>query len=514
VFINQKSISQQFSTYLSLKDRPTGKVAIPQSIVDGSLRNFIEKLLELNTQASTEDWSRCFLSSLLQAQRMYQRLWLTPNCIQKIIIYSGYLFICQNGLFCYLQPSCWKAAKTVSNRLQQSKSFALHYSVEDCYLIACELSWQPATLLRRFDFTIAVPLKAYARSALQQAVKDRIARELKSKAIKFSGLGRLKNLSPSRLEKLFLEYGLRGETLEQHRLLASVFKQLWETLQNFSSSSGRHRYNLRIYSLSDDQLTQIAEGYNRQTQRLQWDEQGIDGRQVKLMLETCLQAIQSQEIQHSLSLEEITHVPEITISSQLNPLDTAIGEEQQQDFLEVRQAVEKVLDKLDKKAYQGLLLSLGLDINQSDLAALLGVEKQYQVARQFQRYQRIILRELTQFYQSSSQKMSAEAEQEILIVVKDYLGVYSKRFFAEHLESVIAQQLTPSEQKMLVNSIEGVMKPREEPVLAKLIGVFQSNIEKQLNLKLTNIQSASEKLELFVTEWLQHNQAKFQKEDI
>lgn len=504
-----ENISQQFASYLSLKDRPSGKTIIPYSIVDPYLQSFIERLIEMDPQASEEDWSRCFLSSLLQAKQMTQWLWITRRYAQKIIIYSGYLFLCRNGLFCYLQPSCWRAAKTVSNRLQQSQNYALHYPVEECYLIACELTWHPAVFLRRFDFTVTVPLQAYAHSALKQAVKDRIAKELKSKAMKLSGLGRLKNLSPSRLENLLAEYGLRGEALEQHRLLASVFKQLWETLQAPYDGSGRHRYNLRIYSLSDHQLKQIAEAYNRQAQRLEWRNQSINGRRVKQMLETCLQGIQqTHETQNSLSLEDLTQVPEASNQSGLNPLDTAIGEEQQQGLLDVRQAVEKALGKLEPTAYQALLLSLGLEVNQSDLTLLLGVKKQYQVARQLQRYQRTVLRELIQFYHSTSQKMNAEAERETLIIFKDYLKVYSKQFFANYLESTIRQEFSSSEKQALVNFLEQEKEIAAEHRMTQLIQKFQSNINKPLNLELDNFKSASEKIELFVREWLQQNQAK------
>ncbi|MFP4133715.1 MAG: hypothetical protein ACLFRN_05280 [Halothece sp.] len=506
----RENISQKFASYLSLKDRPSGKGLIPQSIVDPSLEGFIERLIEMAPQASEEDWSRCFLRSLLETQWISRCLWRTRDYPQKIIIYSGYLFICENGLFCYLQPSCWQAAKTVSNRLKQSQNSAFHYPAEECYLLACELSLHPSVLLRRFDFKTTVPLKAYARAALQQAVKDRIAKDLKSKSIKFSGLGRLKNLSLSRLENLLAEYGLRGEVLEQHRLLASVFKQLWETLQTPSDGRGRHRYQLRIYSLSDRQLSQIARAYNQQAQRLQWENQPIEGQRVKRMLETCLQAIQQNyETQRSLSLEDLTQLPEATNDTGLNPLDRAMEEEQQQDFLQVRQAVEKALGKLEKTAYQGLLLSLGLEINQSDLAAFLGVKKQYQVARQLQRYQRTVLRELVQGDYSTAQKMTAETEREVLMVVKDYLRVYSKRFFTNYLESAIAQKLTLSEKEVLINSREAGKGSTQELVLANLIQRFQESIEKPLNLELSKFQSAPEKIELFITEWLQQNQAIF-----
>lgn len=516
-----EDLSQQFAIYLSLKERSRGSGVIPQPVVDRTLNSFVEKLIEIDPQANKEDWARCFLKSLLQGQQMAQWLWITRDCAQKIIIYSGYLFVCQNSLFCYLQPSCWKAAKTVSNRLQQSQNSALHYPVEECYLVACELTSNPATLLKRFDFTSTTPLQTYAKSVLQHAVKYRIAKELKSKAIKFSGLGRLKNLSPSRLENLFAEYGLQGKVLEQHRLLASVFKQLWETLQEPSNGSGHHRYNLRIYSLSDRQLSQIAEAYNQQIQRLQWENQPIDGPMVKQMLETCLQAIQqTNETQRSVSLEELTQVPEASSRTGFNPLETAMEEEHQQNLLELRQLLETALGKLAKTAYQGLILSLGLDINQSDLVPLLGVKKQYQVAREFQRYQRTILREVTQFYQSneteqfSKKKMNAETERELLMIVKEYLSRYSKQFFAAILEREITELLTPSEQKNLVNLLKQEKDISQDSVLTKLNQKFQTQIEQELNIELNQISSASEKIELFVKEWLQQNQAKLEQKEM
>ena len=525
-----EAIERKFSTYLALRDRVAGSRLIAEPAVDLGLQNLARSLIALRPQASEEEWARFFLKKLLEAREIYYCLWFASYRGAKIVIYSVYLLVCQRFLFCYLQTCCWGVAKTIHSRLHQSSNAAARYPVEECYLLACEIALNPAKLLRRFDFDTSVPLQAYANAALQQAVRDRIARELKSKAIKFSRFGLLRNLSPSRLRSVLSEYGLQGDELEKYCLVVGIFKGIWEDLQQPTNGNGRHRYCLKSNAMTDEQLGQIAERYAYQADRLGWQDVAISTQAIRDILEICVRATQigDESQQRSLSLEDLTQIPGAAEDGGLNPLEEVLERERKGELSQVREVVERAIEELEERARQGLLLSLGLQISQSDLASFLGVDKQYQVARQFQRHQRAMFRSLVRFYASMASERAAAPlpnatiEKEGLTAVKEYTTAYSRRFLAETLETVFVSSLDPSERQSLVDSLQAnvdltmdggartdvSLSARGAPLArSKLIRVFQLKIEGRLNLKFENFKSASEKIELFVDEWLQQSQA-------
>lgn len=502
-----ENTNQRFMTYLAFKEKPRGNIVIPQPVVDSFLQKIMERLVTLKPQYNEEEWARYFLKALLQANLLYQMLWWTDDRALKMLIYSTYLKTCENFLFCYFQPTCLQVAKTLNQRLRQSPNSALHYPVEECYLIASELTLRPATLVKRFDFTANVPLQAYARSAIQQAVRNRIAKELNAKAIKFSGLGYLKNVSLSRLKRDLRNYGLSSANIEKYCLVATICKGLWEELKPSSQGNGRQRYQLKLESLEEKKLALIADNYQRQAQRLGWENTTVTPAEVKQVLLTCIQVIQSNDQPRSQSWEEVKEGSSVGISADLNPLDTAIQEEEKTDLLEIRTQVKKTLESLEPVAYKALLLSLGLQIHQSDLTAFLGLKKQYQVARKFQRYQRDILRKLIQSYQSKTRM-----EKEASMVLKEYLTVYSQQFFSQLLATAIEQHLTPLEKEKISQSLTKIRETNlitdeTETLTTKIKQLFATEIEKHLQLEISQFQSAPQKIELFIETWLQNNQA-------
>lgn len=515
-------LSQKFSTYLSLRDCPGGSRAIAKPVSDPGLHKLVEATISADSPTSEDYWARFFLKELLGARRIYYCLWRLNSCGTKIALYALYVFSRERFLYCYLQSCCWSAAKSISDRLDRASSSAVRYPLEECFLIACELSLRPAKLLKRFDFDSQIPLQAYGRAAIQQSTRDRIARELRSKAIKFSGYGMLRNLSLSRLRKTLTEFGLRGEKLDRYCLMAQVFKELWEELQPPTCGDGRHRQR-RLKTLDDRRLSKIARTYNQQLQRLGWRDGPISPQVARDMLETCIQStrVADEPQQYALSLEDLTQTP-AGEEGCFNPLDEAIDCERQGELLQVREVVDRAIGSLDRKARQGLLLSLGLQIAQSDLASLLEVEKQYQVARQLQRYQRTILRALFQFYASSGAgldgKPTAAVEKEVLGAVKEYAIDYSRRFFAGALEAAYRSSLSASDRAHLVASL-GVtnnvaLTEGSSLVRAKLARNFQKQVEDLLDVNPGSFKSGLERVEIFIDEWLEQNQATLKLKEV
>ena len=77
-----------------------------------------------------------------------------------------------------------------------------------------------------------------------------------------------------------------------------------------------------------------------------------------------------------------------------------IADEIQQKSEDVKNVILQEFQSLDKFAQKSLLLWLGLQINQNDFLQLLNLEKQYQVARYFQRSIKTILKAFIKNYMS------------------------------------------------------------------------------------------------------------------
>ncbi len=169
-----QNIIQKFSTYIQVK--PQGNnYFIPLYQTDIKLEKTISSHLELSTDNTEEDCVRHFLQVLKKSD--YQDK------------------VAQQLIFAYLQKACWYASQKVSRELNNTGNLNLHYSHEDCFMIACELALQMSKLLDNFDMKAQVSVQTYAQTVLTRMVKNNIVRQLKTKSLKFSDHGLLKNTS-------------------------------------------------------------------------------------------------------------------------------------------------------------------------------------------------------------------------------------------------------------------------------------------------------------------------------
>lgn len=205
---NAQQIIIRFSMYTSFKDSPTRTGVTLATESNRVLSSVLEHLVDLDSDDEPDKLARLFLKGLIEASQTYNfflRVNSPGNEISALIVYWQ---LCQNFLFSYLQLICWQVARQISNNLRTSPNINLHYSLEDCFLLASELSLKPAKLLKNFDFNSNFSVEGYARTALARTVKNRVVKEVGSKTVKFSDNGLLRNITKTKLEKSLRAYGI------------------------------------------------------------------------------------------------------------------------------------------------------------------------------------------------------------------------------------------------------------------------------------------------------------------
>ena len=479
--------------------------------------------MSLTPDANEEYWARYFLKVLLAAPTTYNILFLGKPNTSGIITNTISSYFSQQLIISYLQLICYYAARQLSDRLQQSPNLKVHYPLEDCFLIACEAALKPAKLLKRFNFQSPYPLHGYARKALNRIIQNQVVTDLKIKSIKFSDNGLLRSLSPGKMSTALTAYGLTKKGIKIHLLAVRSFNDLYEEFYPASSNGSRKNHPLTT-SMSMEQLRQIATRYNQQLQRLEIEQKPINGQEMKKMLATCIQAARSSQNKRFVSIEEHGEVKDIAYNS----LDGVIEKEERSELDKFREVILQEFSSLDNLAQTSLLLWLGLDINQSDFVGALNLKKQYQVARQFQRYQKTLLKAVTKYYareylaKTLTQKELNQICKDKLKDIKDYLNVYSKQFFSIILDIILTEQISCEEKTVLRQSLEhvgnsGVQSLPPEgrggenvaEIKEKIQQLCSKVIEAKLKIQLDDFSSARLCLAKFIHKWLQQKSGNF-----
>ncbi|NET68270.1 MAG: hypothetical protein F6K63_29300 [Moorea sp. SIO1G6] len=560
-----------FSTSIYLKDRQGNRGIEPVFESNSRLEDFMAHLVESEPDRSEAEWAACFLYQLRQASGIYRILSMTNPPIVVIRADLLLLTLSDQLLFNYLQFVCWSAAQAIAHQLSKSHNLALHYPVEECFIIASAAASNPAKLLRGFNFYPKSSIYAYAFNALKRIIRNQVAKELRLKSIKFSDYGLLRYLDKTELEQALNDYGITNQYFNYYRLAWQSFKDYFNEMYP-PSSKGNHRHHSPIKFLTQQQLNQIALRYNQQLNRLnklvssefQSDEfhrnnlrrsdsdwlrqvlrysaistqhmpyahatrtalsnqqsaistqpSRLSTEHIEEMLAICIQAVRMSQQRNSVSLDEYGEITDIGS----NPLEVVIQEEEKDELTQVRSIILKEFTALDQLAQKSLRLWLGLGINQQDFIELFGFKKQYQVARQFQRYFKRILKAVVTFYfrdAMSKNITSKDINQHlnkttktnyINNYLKSYLSADSKELFAqiiykiydEIVDKIITTKLSNLEKKQLISSNQ---------ILRELIQPkFEVMIEERFAIKLINFRSAKPAIAKFIERWLQQNQA-------
>ncbi|NER27595.1 MAG: hypothetical protein F6J89_08155 [Symploca sp. SIO1C4] len=528
-----EQIIKRFSMCIYFRDSHRGTGTILVQGYDPTLKVLIEDLVESDPDASEEDWIRSFLKGLITSiENHYTLLFGNVNTSVTFthIIFS---YFCQKLIFSYLQLICFYAARQISDKLKKSPSIGSQYPLEECFLIACEATVNPAKLFKKFNLNLDCPFHRYARTSLCNIIQNRVVRDLKLKSVKFSDNGLLRQLSKRQLKIALKEYGINSKDIEIHDLAWQLFKDSFEEFYPPISSDGGRANKLSTIPLSDQQLEQIATRYNQQLQRLAIETQPVTGQDIKKLLATCVQAARASQNQRWIPLEDHGEIQDVESNTFANLIKT----ERRQELIQVKETILQEFKSLDKPAQQCLMLWLGLEVNQSDLMVFLRVEKQYQVSRQLQRYQKNILKAVTQSYAQAylSRTLTAKEINEIckdkLDDIKEYLTIYSRDFFSQILDRIFLELISSEERSILIqvfnhsdeytqvqarheksSTSNPELRSRFLEIKHKAQQRFRSVLEEQMHIHVVQNSSLEKCLTNFVDKWLQQNHATLYKQ--
>jgi len=521
-----QQIINRFLMGISLKDSSRGNSSLTQQETHRELKPFLENLIEDNSITSEDELAQYFLQFLLEARKTYHFLGSLQTNISVISTYTVCYKIAKLCLFNYLQLICFYAARDVSQKLKQTSNSGSYYALEDCFIIGIEIALAPASLLKGYSFDSQTALQTYASVALNRTIKNKIVGELKTKSLKFSDNGLLRNTTKSKLEQALSNFGISKNNIIKYCLVWQTFNELFLELYP-PSSDGSHHRKPPTTPLTDKQLNQIAVRYNKQIRRLEIQESSSNSQTIKQMLATCVQSVRNLQSKRLVSIEEHNYINEIVAES----TDEMIAEETQQQSKEVRDIILEEFRALEKTAQQSLLLWLGLEINQNDFLEFLNLEKQYQVARHFQRYIKTILKAFIKRYGDILGKNIGTREidklcKDKLNDVKSYLSIHSKNFFRQILAKTAFNKINESDKLFLIPYLDKLNEYNQQRIkdidirdsladayvqaknsIIRIQQPFSAEVESQLEVKLQQFNSAVKKIESFIENWLVVNQA-------
>ncbi|MDY6899592.1 MAG: hypothetical protein SWZ49_16165 [Cyanobacteriota bacterium] len=530
-----QQIINRFLTAISLRDNFRGSTStVTQTDTHRGLKPLLESLIEDESITNEDELAQYFLQFLVKARENYYFLWRNQANTSVIFSYTICYKIAKLFLFNYLQLICFYAARDVSQKLKLTSNSGSYYALEDCFIMGIEIALAPASLLKGYAFDSQTALKTYASVALNRTIKNKIVKELKTKSLKFSDNGLLRNTTKSKLEQSLSNFGISKNNIIKYCLVWQAFNELFLELYP-PSSDGNHHRKPPTTALTDEQLNQIAIRYNKQIQRLEIQESSSNSQTIKQMLATCVQSVRNLQSKRLVSIEEHNYINEIVAES----TDEMIAEETQQQSKEVKDIISEEFRALDKTAQQSLLLWLGLEINQNDFLGFLNLEKQYQVARHFQRYIKTILKAFIKRYSDNvlGQNLGAKEVDKLckdkLNDVKSYLSIHSKNFFRQLLAKTVQHQINESDKIFLIPYLDKLNEYNQQRIkdndirdsladayvqakssIIKIQQPFSAEVESQLEVKLQQFNCAVEKIESFIENWLVVNQAILYKNQI
>jgi hypothetical protein len=524
-----EQIINRFSRRTYLKDRVGSAYIAPVREPNRILKEIMEYLVESDRRASAEDWARYFLKSLLEAHKLYRFVATNKNDSSWCEVYLAFLKICQEFFFNYLQPVCWQAALKINQKFIASSNINFNYPVEECFSIACVAIFHPIKLFKGFNFKSYSSTEAYAFNSLKRIVNNQIAKDLKAKSLKLSNNGLLRGLELKELERVLFDLQFTPQEITIHCLALQAFQDLFESFFPTSNNKDSRSRKSATTPLNNEQLSLIAKRYNQQVKRLELSVKPANDREIKKILDRCVEAIRKKSNPQSISFDE-SGIGEKIVDVTSNPLETYLKQEEKKELKEVRELIVQSVNSLDDWERKSLILWLGLGINQEDFFEMLAVEQQFQVSRKFQTFQKAVFKPVIEsLFQKQLAQTLAKKEVDRIIAsnlacFKEYLRGYSRSIFTEVLLAILDREIDGKEKSILKTSITRikslvkeqkedsnlnafVLNRDEQKVRQKLVSLFSDRIEQQLEVSLEKFKSSSESMEKLIEIYLQENTA-------
>jgi uncharacterized protein YacL (UPF0231 family) len=471
-----QTLIQKFSTYIQVQ--PQGQnYYIPLYQTDTKLKKIISSHLTSFPNDSEEDCIRYFLQVLKKSD--YQDR------------------VAQQLIFCYLQTTCWYASQKVSQELSNTGNLNLHYSHEDCFMIACELTLETAKLLDNFDFDANVSVQTYTQTVLRRMIKNKIVRQLKTKSLKFSDHGLLKNTSKSYLDECLFAYGINSHKITEYGIVFQSFKDLYNFLFTTDNNLEKSKKKDLVNTLNSEQCQIISERVKQQFKRLNLAEKVFQEREIKQILNLCVEIIRNHQNRKSVPWENLHQ----EIESSHDSLDLINYTEVNEEFNEIKVIIQEEFSSLSL-SHKIILLWLGLEIKQTDFIEFLGVKQQFQVSRELKKYLKNILKAIVKKVLVNQTKITTREINQLcndnIQVIKEYLNYYSKDYFTKMLLEIINHYSS----QLNLNSLES-----EPSKFNFLLRNFETKINEKLDLELKIFSSSQEKMTNFINTTISNNRA-------
>ena len=500
----RESIIQQFSSFISLINDNKNFNFIWKTEIH--LERNISFLVQSEPDAKEEYWARHFLKIIreLSKQELFEKkenLYVSISSSEKLA---------ERHLCAYLQEACLWAARKSSQRFK----FIQHkYPLEEYFQIANSAIYPPAKLLRNFNFEYhQTNIEGYTKTAVIRFISNTIyQKELEGKREKFSNYGLLKDLSKKEMQEALTIKGINQN-------LVSLYCLAWQCLEQIYQPNQRQG-NRSLETPSAECFQEIASLYNEQCNQLGFLEAPVSKDKIKEILEFCIQAARDYRTKHFLPLENYDNLTD----SQHTALDNLIQEEEWQ---QVNSLVSSLFSAIPKTGKIMLILWLGLNLTQTEMAVVLKnkypeIQKQYQVARQMARYNKILLKEFINESQKIYPEICLNEEKDIEIIkqsLDECLQVHCQQLCKYILDKITKEWQVKSQINILQlelmdkektdeNFGDSILKvsPNINEVNKILKEAFMYQLEIDMGLPTNSLALVSNKLADLVDEWLKGN---------
>lgn len=490
---------------LILGFRESGGRTIPIWRSDPKLQQNMQRLVELDRDATEEFWARYFLRVLREELE-------AESC--------GGQDYAKGHLFAYLQRLCYFVALKLNRKHSGVDFLRQLYTYQDYFQIANSFASDPAKLLKNFKFDLPYTVQAYAKPPLEGLIKQIIGKENKQiNRLKYSHWGLLKNTKKGELEAA-LRGRVKQDQVEQYLLVWQCFMEIYASTTSHGSRS--------LAPPTDEEFQQMTRRYNQRRLGLYEPGEAVDECRVRQMLEVCTSAVRDWRTV-SFSYPDanrdvfdpssgdcwetiIPDIPDYTSNELLARL------EQEDAWNQINELLSQAFAQLS--AYDQSLLRLwepGLGLTQTEIALVLNLQ-QYQISRQLMRCKRSLLKAFAKACNESfNLHLSNNIIAQLDAPIEEWLEKHCKNFLTSILEAILPS--INSEERRLLQlsycqnfSYEEIQQELGIPVLNVshkvanikqfVLTTFTINLGAALEIYPNSLAPVDHKMDAFVEHWL------------
>ncbi|MEH2388294.1 MAG: sigma-70 family RNA polymerase sigma factor [Nostoc sp.] len=510
----REGIIQQFSSFLSLRNDHKNFNFVWQ--VDVDLERNISSLTQLEPDAKEEYWARYFLKIVREVSQEdllkicsqtedKQKVRVSISSAEKISKSSSRA---EKHLSAYLQEAClWAARKSY----QRFKFIQHKYPLEEYFQIANSAIFPPAKLFKNFNLNYSQSnIEGYAKTYIIRFISNTIyQKDLEGKREKFSNYGLLKDLTKKEMQEALTIKGINQNRISLYCLTWQCLEQIYQPNQRQGSHS--------LETPSDECFQAIASLYNERCNQLGFMEAPVSKDRIQEILEICIQAARDYRTKSFQPLENYENLTD----SRYTALDNLVQEEEWQ---QVSSLISSLFSTISETNQIMLILWLGLNLTQTEMAAVLKnkypeLQKQYQVARQLARYNKILLKDFIKESQKVYPEICLNEEKDIEILkesLDECLQVHCQKICKSALDKITQQwqiedkigvlELGLTDQEKIDRKLDVptfYLSLSRNEVNENLREAFMYQLEIDMGLPKNSLVVASNKLANFVDEWLQ-----------